>query len=199
MSDVIRLDRPLAEEAPSPRRLRSLSRALELLFGLLLVTYALLAVAMVGIGLLMADHVVMGAKGTSIGLGPLPPLYPGAIRASELPLFTKLTGAVVLSMEMTPGLLILWHLRGLFALYATGTVFARKNAAHLKSVGVCLISYPFVFIAGNSLFHLAGGADTASWFRITWIQAPILGLIVFAIARVMEYGHDIENEKDSFI
>src|SRR5262245_48359287 len=135
MADIIPLDRPLAEEVPKPRRLRTLSRGLALMFGGILLLYALLALTLVAIGLLLPDNVVMGAKGTAIAFGTQP-LYPCAVPASDLPLITRLTGAFVLLAEMAPTFFILWHLRGLFGLYAAGTVFARENSAHLRRIGL---------------------------------------------------------------
>jgi hypothetical protein len=199
MSNVLTLDPPLTEEVPSHRRLRELSSVLALLFGSILMLYALFAAAIIGTGLLMPDHIVIGARGLSFTLGRLPPLYPGAVRLSELPFITHLAGAIGLIVQMAPVFFIFQHLRGLFALYAEGTVFARANAVHLKRTGMWLIAYPFTILIANTLFLLAGGQDRASWLHISEIQAPILGLIVFAIAHVMEFGHDIEQEKDSFV
>jgi hypothetical protein len=199
MADVLALNPSLPEEGLSHRRLRKLSSVLALMFGGILVLFAFFVVAIFGTGLLLPDHVMIGTRGTSILLGRLPPLYPGAVRLSQLPFITWLAGAFALVIEMAPIFFVLRHLRGLFLLYASGTVFARKNALHLKRIGIWLIAYPFTILTGNTLFLLAGGADRASWFHLSEIQAPILGLIVLAIALVMEFGHDIEQEKDSFI
>jgi hypothetical protein len=99
---------------------------------------------------------------------------------------------------MVPVILVCWHLRGLFTLYARGIVFARENAAHLKHVGLWLVIWPVAKLAANIVFRLAGGTDKA-WAQSIFIYSLILGLIVFAIALVMEFGREIEQEKDSFI
>jgi len=172
---------------------------LALLFAGIMVLFALYVAALAGIGVVLPDHVLMGTRGISIVLGRLPALYPGAVRLSQLPLITWIAGLFVLAMQLAPVFLVLRHLRGLFQLYASGTVFGRENALHLKRIGLWLIAYPVILLAGNALFLAAGGADRASWFHLSEIQAPVLGLIVLAIALVMEFGRDIEQEKDSFV
>ncbi len=89
-------------------------------------------------------------------------------------------------------------MRGLFGLYAGGIVFARENAAHLKRIGVWLVVYPFAKFAANMLFRLAGGTDK-TWFRRRVVDALILGVIVFAIAQVMEFGREIEQDPAEII
>jgi hypothetical protein len=199
MTNVLTLDPPRSEEVSSHRRLRELSSVLALMFGGIVVLFALFLAANIGIGIWLPDHVLMGTRGISIVLGRVPPLYPGAVRLSQLPLITWLAGGVALAINLAPIFIVLRHLRGLFVLYASGTVFARENALHLKRIGIWLIAYPFTILAGNTLFLMAGGADHASWFHLSEIQAPILGLIVFVIAQVMAFGREIEQEKDSFI
>ncbi len=78
-------------------------------------------------------------------------------------------------------------------------MFTPANAAHIARIGAWLIVYPFANYACNTLFWLAGGADRAGWFHLEQVQAVVLGLIVLAIAQVMAFGHEIEQEKDSFI
>jgi len=199
MSDSMAFHSPLAAEIPSHQKLRKLSHVLALMFAGIMALLALYVAALAGIGVVLPDHMLMGTRGVSIVLGRLPALYPGAVRLSQLPLITWLAGLAVLAMQLAPVFPVLRHLRGLFLLYASGTVFGRENALHLKRIGLWLIAYPFILLAGNALFLAAGGADRASWFHLSEIQAPVLGLIVLAIALVMEFGRDIEQEKDSFV
>ena len=117
------------------------------------------------------------------------------VRFSDQPVVTRITGVVDVAIAMVPIFFIFWHLRGLFALYAAGTVFARENAIHLKRIGIRLIVYPFAKFAANMLFRMAGGLDHA-WFHMMGLQALVLGLIVVAIAQVMEFGHEIEQGKE---
>ena len=71
-------------------------------------------------------------------------------------------------------------------------------AVGLTQIGIWLIAYPFAKFAANMIFRAFGGLDHA-WFHMMTVQSLILGLIVVAIAQVMEFGHEIEQEKDSFI
>lgn len=202
MSNVLALDPAVADsEKPSHRRLRRLSRALEWLFTALLVLLALYLLAGIVVVLFFSAHVQMNAQGVTLVFGPhgeIPPASAGMVRFSDQPVITRLASIVDLAIAQAPFFFVFWHLRGLFGLYAAGTVFAKRNATHLKYVGFWLIAYPFAKFASNMVFRAAGGLDHA-WFHPIVYQAPIAGLIVVAIALVMEFGHEIEQEKDSFI
>jgi hypothetical protein len=205
MSNVVEF-LPFEAEEPAPtlphRRLLLLSRGLQYLFTLLLVLFALYVLAGVAAVLFFGSHIQMGRAGMTIGFGlhgESPRAVPGMVRMSDLPLVTRLTGAFSWTLISIPFVFLAWHLRMLFALYARGVVFARENADHLKRVGLWLIAYPFANYVCTGLFWLAGGADKASWFHLFQLQALVLGLIVYAIAQVMAFGHEIEQEKDSFI
>lgn len=202
MSNVLVLDPVhLESERPIYRRLRRFSRVLTLLFTAILCLAVLdLAVSSIG-ALFFSAYIQMNAQGVDLAIGPhfaIPHAVPGMVRFSDQPLSTHLAGIVDLVVAQTPFLFIFWHLRGLFALYAAGTVFARENATHLKQIGLWLIAYPFAKFASNMIFRAFGGLDHA-WFHMMNVQALVLGLIVVAIAQVMEFGHEIEQEKDSFI
>jgi hypothetical protein len=202
LSNVLTLDPVAAEsEAPIHRRLRPLSRALAWLFTMLLVLFTLYLLAGIVVALFFSAHVQMNAEGATVSFslhGVLPPPIPGTVRLSDQSLITRLSGVVDLVIAMAPVIFIFWHLRELFRLYAAGTVFARENAQHLKHIGIWLIAYPFAKFAANMLFQLAGGVDH-HWFYMIEVYALVLGIIVVAIAQVMEFGHEIEQEKDSFI
>jgi Ca2+/Na+ antiporter len=202
MSNVLALDPVTAEsENPSHRRLRLLSPALKLLFTTLLILLVLYLIAAIVVVVFFSAYVQTNAQGVTLFFGPhgeIPPAAAGMVRFSDQPVVTRITGVVDVAIAMVPIFFIFWHLRGLFALYAAGTVFARENAIHLKRIGIWLIVYPFAKFAANMLFRMAGGLDHA-WFHMMGLQALVLGLIVVAIAQVMEFGHEIEQEKDSFI
>lgn len=202
MSNVVALDPPAAEaEKPAHRRLRLMSKALALLFTGLTALPVLYVLAAAAVALCFSQYVQMNAEGAWLGVGPhgaQPPLQPGMVRFSDQPLATHLAGIADVTLAMTPFFFVFLHLRGLFRLYAAGTVFARDNAVHLKHIGLWLIAYPIVKLASNLIFRLAGGLDH-NWLHVTSLQALVLGLIVVAIAQVMECGREIEQEKDSFV
>jgi hypothetical protein len=202
MSKVIALDDTVPTgEMRAPRHLRALSKGLALLFTLLLgvVIFALLA-GIIAL-LFFPQYLLTNASSVGIWIGPHgapPALRAGMVRLSDQPLITHVAGAVDWAIGLAPIFFVFWHLRRLFRLYAAGIVFAQKNALHLKHVGLWLVAYPFANFISNMVFRLAGGTDH-SWLHASDIEALVLGLIVFAIAQVMEFGRDIEQEKDSFI
>ena len=203
MSNVVAIEPILAPPIPSRpyRKMRPLSRALSVLFTIFLVLAALFPLATIVVLAFFSSYVQMNADGANIGVGPhgaFPHAVPGMVRLSDQPAITHLAGAAAIILSNLPIAMIFWHLRGLFALYADGIVFARENAIHLKRVGVWLIAYPFAKFASNMIFRAAGGVDHA-WFRMELVDSFVLGLIVFVIAQVMEFGGQIEEEKDSFI
>jgi hypothetical protein len=201
MADIIAFDTTASDEG-APRRLKNLSRALALLFTLFLILVIAVLLAGAVALLIFPQYLQTNSSSAGIFIGPHGgpgPLHPGmTTRVSDQPLITHLAGLADLAIGLTPLFLIFWHLRGLFRLYAAGTVFAQKNAVHLKHVGLWLVAYPFAQFISNLVFRLAGGTDH-NWLHAEEIDALVLGLIVLAIAQVMEFGREIEQEKDSFI
>jgi hypothetical protein len=202
LTNVVALDSTSPDDGiQAPRRLKALSKGLALLFALLLGLVVFLLLAGIIALLFFPQYVLMTPSTTGILIGPYgaaPHLRPGMVRLSDKPLITHLAGIVDWAIALAPIFFIFRHLRSLFRLYAEGIVFAQKNAAHLKHVGLWLIFYPFAKFASNMVFQMAGGTDHA-WFHASEIEALVLGLIVAVIAQVMEFGRDIEQEKDSFI
>jgi ABC-type xylose transport system permease subunit len=200
MANVVALD--ISDDGMrAPKRLRALSKALSLLFTLLLGSVVFAMAGGVIVLLFVPQYLVSTATGVGLWFGPhgaLPPLRPGMMRMSDQPLGTHVTGAVDWAIGLAPVFFVLWHLRKLFRLYAEGVVFAPSNATHLKHIGLWLIVYPFAKFVANMVFQLGGGTDH-TWIHASELQALLLGLIVTAIAQVMEFGRDIEQEKDSFI
>lgn len=193
---------PVPQTAAPHRRLLLFSRVLSILFTAILGLIALDMLAGIAFALFFGGHVLMSAQGLVLAFGHgggLPRLDPGQVRLSDLAFVTRLAGAVSWIVLNAPLLFVFHHLRRLFGLYARGVVFAARNAAHIARIGIWLIAYPFANYACDTLFWLAGGADRASWFHLEQLQSFVLGLIVVAIAQVMTFGHEIEQEKDSFV
>lgn len=199
MSNVVELP-ALAPDARvlTYRSLRPLSRALSILFTLFVGASFLWIVAAFVVIFFFADHVMVGAVGANLTFPRPPADMPGMVRFSTQPFITRLAGFVDIVIAMIPVTLICLNLRGLFALYARGVVFARQNAMHLKRIGLWLVVWPIAKFVANMAFQLAGGTDKA-WAQLVFVYSLILGLIVFAIAQVMEFGREIEEERDSFV
>ncbi len=201
MSNV--LDLPsLTTQADMPARphfkLLRLSRALSLLFTALMGLSLFWVAAAFVIIFFYSNHILVGSAGANVAFPGLPHEEPGMIRFSSQPTITHAAGFLDIVIATSPIVLVCWHLRELFSLYASGVVFARENAAHLKRVGLWLVVWPISKFVANMLFQFFGGTDRA-WVQMIFFDALILGLIVLAIAQVMQFGHEIEQEKDSFV
>jgi hypothetical protein len=205
MSNVLDLPAavPLADTTAHPhRRLLILSRGLSYLFTAILGLVGFETLAGIVVAVFFGGYLMMGAQGMEFDFargGGLPKLAPGQVRLSDLPIVAQVVFAVGWPILIAPLLMVFDNLRRLFALYGRGIVFSSANARHITRIGVGLIAYPFAQYFGDAVFWLAGGADRASWFHFEHVQAFVLGLIVVAIAQVMAFGHEIEQEKDSFI
>jgi hypothetical protein len=198
MADVLEMQvLPTATAMPPQHSLRLLSRWLAVLFTVFAALQILWVLAAWAATLFFSDHMVATASGFSVFTGK-PPIIPGGVLYASQPVLTRGAGMIIIAMATVPLLMMFWELRGLFRLYARGIVFARDNAIYLKHTGLCLVAYPVAQIAGNLVFRLAGGLDR-SWFHFEFVYALVLGLIVTLIAQVMEFGREIEQEKNSFI
>lgn len=190
---------PVDAEAASlrQRRLQRLSRVLAGLFTLFVVLAVLCVVGACVFSAFLSDHVRIGPAGVYLTFGTVAPMA-GTVLYSSQPAWTRIAGFLDVLVATVPIALVFWELRGLFRLYARGIVFARSNAGHLRRAGVWLIVYPAAKFAANALFQVAGGTDKA-WFSMTLVHSLVLGLIVLAMSLVMEFGGEIEQEKDSFV
>ncbi|MEI9993080.1 MAG: DUF2975 domain-containing protein [Rhizomicrobium sp.] len=201
MSNVVEFAAFEEETAPvaTPhRRLLRLSRGLSLLFAALTGLSLLWVVGAFAVIFFFADHVLIGAGGASLELPHPAAAVPGMIVLASQSFLTRLAGFVDILIAMAPVVFICLHLQALFGVYARGVVFARDNARHLKRVGLWLVLWPAAKLAANLLFRAAGGTDRA-WAQPLLLYSLLLGLIVFAIAQVMEFGREIEQERDSFV
>jgi hypothetical protein len=184
--------------ATAPLRLRRLSNGLAIFFSALMG----FAIAWAGAAFLFCfplnDHVRMNSGGAFIDLPALSHPVAGTIIFSTQPFIAHLAGFVDVSIATAPLLATSWHLRSLFRLYSNGIVFGRENAVHLKHVGLWLCVYPFLKFAANIIFQMAGGADKR-WFHAEILYALLLGAVVIAIAQVMEFGRDIEQDNAEIV
>ena len=199
MSNVLVFDTVAPKPAtPAWLRLRRLSRVLAILFTILMGLAVLWVLWLSVLIIFFDDHLNVGAENIRVTFPEPAQAIAGRVVLASQPFITHLAGIVNVLIATTPVALICWHLRGLFRLYAAGVVFARENAGHLKRVGLWLVIYPFAKFTANMIFQLAGGMDKA-WFRIDLVYALILGATVFAIAQVMEFGHEIEQDQAEII
>jgi len=195
--------RPVADLQAPPRhqRLRRRSLILSAIFNGLFWFVAASVAAMLLMDLFYHGHnVAFGPEGGQISIpGPVDPLPPGYVWWSDVTLPYRLAGLFALITQYGPAVMVMYHLRGLFRLYAQGIVFAEENARAFKRMGQWLIAYavtPFLSVQVLILIDLA--IDRA-WFHNAELYALGLGCVLFVIAEVMEAGREIEQERDEFV
>ncbi|MET0332601.1 MAG: DUF2975 domain-containing protein [Dyella sp.] len=132
-------------------------------------------------------------------MGPLDPDEHFFIPASSLPVWESTLAAGLLAIRLLPGLFILWNLRVLFRLYARGIVFARDNARQIRFIATALLGYAAVPLLTHGALFLAHMAVTPIKMEIRQADALVLGLVLFTVARVMKFGHEIERDQEGFI
>lgn len=191
-----------AVERPAHQRIRAHSRVLAVLFTFLLwLVAALTGILMLGALFYTGHHIAFGPAGGDIILGDTSHyvLPAGTVWWGDGGLRFRLAGFVAAAVQFVPAVMVLANLRGLFRLYAAGTVFAPENARRFKQIGVWLIAYAVTpFLSVELLILLDCAIDTA-WFHSAEIYALVLGCILFVIAQVMEVGQAIEQDRDGFI
>ena len=189
---------------PPLRRMRLVSRGLEILFLVLAVGVGLLASAMI------LDFIVpyagnaftVGPKGGLISLHVPwghPRLPPGYIAPADMPVIQRLAHVPVGLLNAVPMIALFWSLRRLFGLYARGVVFAPDNARSLKRIGVALIVIAVAPWLGHAFLNSLHLAIDQVWMHGSSLQELILGAIVYVIAQVMQLGREIEEERSQFV
>jgi hypothetical protein len=195
VSTVIQLSPPPAEVSPTHRRIRLFSRGLSWLFTALLVILAAAATVIIaGIVLYPGDDLRIGSNAVWLGEGS-----PDSVPFHSLSLSHRLAYALVGVVRTAPTLMIFWHMRALFGLYAGGTVFAPQNAHHLGRAGAWLCAYALAPLICHLFLQAAGYEIDKAWMHLSSVQALVLGLLVFVIAQVMQAGREIEEDREGFV
>jgi hypothetical protein len=177
-------------------RLHRQSRLLTLFFTGLLAWVILMTAVIVAVALFYGGTRI----GMANGMGWVYPdtLPPGFVPLSAFPFPQRLAGAASFTLMWSPAILVVAHLRGLFALYAEGIVFAQENAWRIRRIGLWLIAWAAAPTAGHLLVTAAGILDRG-WLRASSVHALILGVLLLVIAQVMELGRQIEQERSEFV
>jgi hypothetical protein len=197
MAAVVDLAPPRPAPTPSFRRLRSASRACELLFAGLFVAFIALTV--------FSLWVIYFYKGTMIAIGPRGGILTTApLPADFVPFYTwrwdqRLVYAIDVIVRALPTLGLFWLLRSLFRLYGQGEVFTGRTARLIQLMGLCLIADA----AAPFLCHLALSATgyeiDKMWAHLAAVQELVLGAVVLVIALVMQAGREIEEDREGFV
>ncbi|HEX7816835.1 DUF2975 domain-containing protein [Dyella sp.] len=198
--------RKASEEVPTStpdRRLKWQSRWLSRLFlAALVVAGAEIFIAF--LAMLLRIGTVAGMQGGGFAFMLPSAFFSGDAGAafvpiSQLPVWKSTLAAFLVTLRLLPGLFILWHLHVLFRLYSCGQVFARRNAQQMRRIAFALLIYAVVpFVTHGALFF-ADMATTAFKMEIRQVDALVLGLVLFTIAQVMKFGHEIESDREGFV
>ena len=193
---------PLAVEQPARhQRLRARSRILAAIFSVLFWFVVLNFAAMALADLFYRGHsLAFGPEGGLLSFpGPVDPLPPGYVYWADVTLPYRLAGLFALVSQYGPAVMVMFHLRSLFRLYARGVVFAEANARAFKRMSQWLIAYAVTPFLSVKLLTLLDLAIDRAWFHNTEIYSLGLGIILFIVAEVMEAGREIEQERDEFV
>lgn len=186
---------PTPEITPAHRRIRVASRWLSRLFTALLVIVGVIAAVLIaGVLVYPGDDYRIGSTAVWIGEGSA-----DSVAFHTLPLGQRIAYALVGLVRIAPSLLIFWHLRALFALYAEGRVFTPANARHIGRTGVWLCAYAVTPFLCHLFLQATGYEIDKRWMHLSSLQAAVLGLLVFVIAQVMQVGHEIEQDREAFV
>jgi len=197
MAAVVDLAPPRPAPTPSFRRLRSASRACELLFAGLFVAFIALTV--------FSLWVIYFYKGTMIAIGPRGGILTTApLPADFVPFYTwrwdqKLVYAVDVIVRALPTLGLFWFLRSLFRLYGQGEVFTGRTARLIQLMGVCLILDAALPFLCHLVLSATGYEIDKLWAHMAAVQELVLGAVVFVIALVMQAGREIEEDREGFV
>lgn len=194
----------LAPPAPTPdatvRVIRRLSLPLVwLLTAVLALTVAVLAVMLAAVLFYDGPRLLVRPGGLQILLMANPPPIPEDwYSLGQAPLLQRLALVASGTLMMGPALAILWTLRRLFVLYGEGRVLEGRSARLLQIMAIWLIAYA----VGPTLGHFlvaATGFDDQGWLRMDSVQALVLGLVMFVIARVMQLAAEAHDDASRFV
>lgn len=197
---VIDFPPPLPDEAPVLARIRRLSRPLEWLFvGLFAVGAILLAIAVAAVLTYTGDRLQIRPGGMQIYVeAVVPPPPPGWTTVGVIPLIRKIALATSACLMIGPALAILWQLRRLFRLYGSGEILGAENARIIGLIAGWLVAYALAPTVGHFVVE-AAGFDDEGWLRLDSLQALVLGLILFVMARVMRWGAEVADDASRFV
>lgn len=213
MSHTAVVDFALQAREPDPppalRRMRLVSRGLEILFLILALGVGLLALVMIGDFVVpyAGDAISLGPEGGALRIGPPPwahgythhPLPPGYLSPEAMPVVQRLAQVPAGLLNAAPLVVLFWSLHRLFAAYARGVVFAPENARRIKHIGAALIVMAIAPWLGHAVLSGLHLAIDQAWAHASSLEELVLGAIVYVIAQVMQLGREIEEERSQFV
>lgn len=199
MTKVLQLPRQTAHAEPPRRKMIKrhsalLATALAWTFSITLCAAALLMATAL---FYQGDAVSFGPGGLWIGYGPDATL--GRVSLTTLSITQRFAGVFAIAILATPVMIVLHCMRRLFDLYADGVVFTPANARFIKFMAAGLVSYAFAPFAAHHAIAFAGLTNDPIWFHADEVLALVFGALAYVVADVMEFGHEIERDRDGFV
>lgn len=125
--------------------------------------------------------------GDGLGLKMMPDAQPGPLTPLD-----RLAGFIASLLPTSVVLYGVWHLRGLFRLYASGTILGAQNAERLRALALTLLIWIPAQMLGDVLVSLALSLDNAAGERFIAISLnssdlsiTLVGAVALVISWVM--------------
>jgi hypothetical protein len=198
MRNVVPLHEPISAMIEPAQR-----RVIRHCGGILALILTLLTALIIGAGILLAGAVVI-YDGPLLSFGPggiwiAPDKMAGLLPLTAFSLGQRCAGAIAITLLVAPVAVILWHMRALLRLYAQGRVFTPASAQRIASIATSVLFYAVAPLLANALIRFAGVTSDPTWFHVDEIVACVLAALLFVVAKVMAFGHEIERERDGFV
>ncbi len=121
------------------------------------------------------------------------------IPVSQLPMWQSAMAALLLTLRLLPGAVILSSLYALLRLYADGLIFTSKNTVQIRRIGWALLAFAAVPLLTHASLFAAGLSPVVVKLEERQLHAAVAGIIVFVVAHVMAFGDEIERDRAGFI
>jgi hypothetical protein len=212
-----------AQPAPSAKlqRIRRISRPLKLLLTAVLVAGIVFPLIQVG-ALVLFEQLGRPAAyvgfstwgGPQLEIGRLDSPPATLVCVAGLTQLQRLAHAGLILLDCACSTLMLLNLRGLFALYSRGVVFALENTRCFKGFGLWLVVAAVITNLSGRIFAAvihaplegisnvvmgAGAANAVLSGVANAALAVVYGAMIYVIAHVMELGREAELERREFI
>lgn len=122
----------------------------------------------------------------------------GYVAISRYAVWQSTLAAGLLTLRLTPGLVILSSLIGLFRLYARRLIFTADNEVLMRRVAWALLAYAIVPLITHAILYLAGMSPVAVKLELRQLDAAVLGILLFAFVNVVAFGSEIERDRAGF-
>jgi hypothetical protein len=121
-----------------------------------------------------------------------------AVPLDSLSFGQRVLVSLIVLARYLPAAMVLWNLRGLFALYSEGLIFEAQNVRRVRMIGLGLILSGIASFVVWPLFVFAVEFKHQG-FEIAGVGTLVFGGMTFVVARVMELGRELAQEQAEFL